>query len=244
MRNALALSLAATLLAGCASHTIEDPNGVWINQKAIDAASKGSNLRQALLANGPILEWDINTLAKQASYSNGFELAEGQLVPLKAHQWKVDFYGDSDETLSIDGDRLVQAATDSMPQQTFQLASAKTSPETPTGTGFEHALYSAYMGGDWKITDGPGVGATVRFRPDGSIEGLPGLDRYALCLAGDCATMSGEYDSLWLEKDQQGNAFIFKRDGKRLEILQALNKASENDMPELYPGVRRWLLEQ
>jgi predicted Fe-S protein YdhL (DUF1289 family) len=41
------LSLAALLLGGCASHKPEDFNGTWINQDAIDAASKAA-LREAL----------------------------------------------------------------------------------------------------------------------------------------------------------------------------------------------------
>lgn len=42
MRNALALSLLALLLGGCASNPADrDISGTWINQVAIDAAAKG-----------------------------------------------------------------------------------------------------------------------------------------------------------------------------------------------------------
>ena len=244
MRYALALSLLATLLGGCASHSPEDLNGTWINQNAIDAAAKGSNLRQALLANGPNLEWKVNVAASQATFSNGFEAGDGKLKTLKDGQWEVDFYGNYVETLSLDGDELVQAASDANPQQSFQRAETPAPIDAPAGTTFETELYKAYMGGDWKIVEGPGQGAIAHFRANGSLDGLPGLDRYALCLAGDCAAMSGEFDSLWLERNQQGNPWMFKRDGKQLEIFQAVNKAQTDEMPDLQPGPRRWLLER
>jgi hypothetical protein len=246
MRYLFALSLAGALLAGCASQKPVDPNGIWINQSAIDAAAQGGSLRQALLANGPNLEWGIDTQSAQAVYSNGFEQDEGQLVAQTPGKWKVDFYGSPSESLEIKGDRLTQAASESGPQQTFVKAKAAPagSAEVPPGTAFEEALYRAYLGGDWKIVDGPGMGGTVRFSADGRVEGLPSLDRYALCLAGDCAAMSGEYDSLWMEKNEQGSPFIFKRDGNRLEILQAINQAKDTEMPDLHPGTRRWLLQK
>ncbi|WP_038817689.1 lipoprotein, partial [Pseudomonas aeruginosa] len=48
MRRVIFLAAAATLLAGCAGTA--DPSGTWINQAAIDAASKDGKLREALLA--------------------------------------------------------------------------------------------------------------------------------------------------------------------------------------------------
>lgn len=42
MRRALILSALIGLLTGCAG-TPSDPSGVWINQAAIDAASKGGS---------------------------------------------------------------------------------------------------------------------------------------------------------------------------------------------------------
>lgn len=244
MRNALALSLAALLLGGCASHENLDPNGIWINQNAIDAAAKGGNLRQALLANGPTLEWSLDTQAGQATLYNGFELSEGRMQPQASGELKVDFYGNGEETLKVDGDQLQQSASDTSPQQNFRKTTTVVPANAPIGTSFEQALYSAYMGGNWKVVEGPGAGSTAHFLPDGRIDGLAGLDRYALCLAGDCAAMSGEFDSMWLEQKQQGNAFIFRRTGNQLEILQALNQAGENEMPDLHPGVRRWLLSK
>jgi len=244
MRHAIALTLAAVLLGGCASHAPVDPSGIWINQNAIDAAAKGGSLRQALLANGPNLEWNVNTKASQASYSNGFEAGEGTLTSTGVNTWNVSFYGNAGETLSVKGDQLLQTASDNNPQQSFVKPMKPADAGAPAGTTFEEALYGAYMGGDWKIVEGPGQGGLVHFTADGRIEGLEGLDRYALCLAGDCAAMSGEFDSMWMEKNQQGSAFIFKRDGKHLEILQAVNQAAADAMPDLHPGARRWLLEQ
>lgn len=243
MRHALALALAAALLGGCASHKPEDYNGIWINQQAIDAAAKGVSLRKALPDNGMPIEWDINVAAAQASYTNGFEIAQGQLK-LGEKQSQVDFGNGYVETLSLDGDELVQAARDSAPEQRLRRARAPAPTGARTGTTFEQALYNAYLGGEWKVLEGPGQGNTVRFGDTGSVEGLPDLDRYALCLAGDCATMSGEHDSLWLERNQQGNPWIFKRNGDQLEILRALNSAQPDEMPQLYPGARQWLLER
>ena len=243
MRFALALSLLAAVLSGCASHSNRSPDGTWINQAAIDAAAKSENLRQALLANGPNLEWQINTKANQATYSNGFELGEGKITSVANGKVHVDYYNNSDE-LSVKGDELVQAASDVGPEQHFQAPKDPAPAGAPVGASFERALYGAYLGGKWTIVSGDGQGGTVQFMPDGSVQGLPENDRYALCLAGDCAAMSGEYDSMWLEKNEQCNPWIFVRKGKQLEIFQALNKAQETEMPELHPGNRRWLLER
>ncbi|AIL64307.1 hypothetical protein [Pseudomonas alkylphenolica] len=243
MRHALALTLAAALLSGCASHKPEDYNGIWINQKAIDTAAKGVSLRQALHDNGPNFEWKVNVAAAQASFDNGFEIAEGQL---KAgdKQYQVEFSGNQVATLVLDGDELVQNTSDWAPQQSFEKARTPAPMGARTGTTFEQALYNAYLGGEWKIVEGPGQGALVHFRDNGSVEGLPNLDRYALCLAGDCADMSGNNDSLWLERNQKGAPWIFKRNGDQLEILRALNSAQPDEKPQLQPGARQWLLER
>ncbi|MHC6228072.1 hypothetical protein ACYU03_25440 [Pseudomonas sp. X10] len=243
MRHALTLSLVALLLAGCASHKPEDYNGIWINQNAIDAATKGTSLRQALASNGPNFEWKVDVARQQASYANGFEVAEGQL-DADEKQWRVTFFSDQSEHLALDGNQLIQAGNQGAPQQSFKKALSPASSTAPTGSSFEKALYGAYLGGNWKIIEGPGKGGIVHFHDNGSVDGLPELDRYALCLAGDCATISGEYDSLWLERNQRGNPWIFKRDGDSLEILRARNSAQPDEMPQLAPGPRQWLLER
>ncbi|KFE57500.1 hypothetical protein [Pseudomonas syringae] len=243
MRVALALSLIAVFLSGCASHADRNPDGTWINQAAIDAAVKGDNLRQALLANGPNLEWQINTKAGQALYSNGFEVGEGKIASADKGKLRIDYYNYV-EDLQVKGDELIQAASESGPEQRFVQPKTPAADGAPTGSSFEAALYGAYMGGKWTIVSGDGQGGKVQFLPNGSIQGLPENDRYALCLAGDCAAMSGEYDSMWLEKSEQGNAWIFSRKGNQLEIFQAVNAAQADEMPELRPGPRRWLLEK
>ncbi|MFF7706554.1 hypothetical protein [Pseudomonas sp. NPDC007930] len=245
MRHSLPALALLALLSGCASHNDRDPGGTWVNQQAIDDAVKTGNLRKALLADGPNLEWKIDSKAGEATFSNGFELGEGTFKPGPGKgQWQVDIYGSGQETLSLSGNELTQAATDSGPEQTFARPAAQPEGELPPGAAFERQLYGAFMGGNWKIVDGQGSGATVTFGADGQVTGLPGLDRYALCLGGDCAAMSGEYDSLWLERQKVGNAYIFRRDGKRLEILEAVNTAGADEMPSFQPGARRWLLQR
>ncbi|MEG5265059.1 hypothetical protein TRP66_12195 [Pseudomonas sp. JDS28PS106] len=244
MRSALAISLLAATLVGCASHADLNPDGTWINQTAIDAAVEGGNLRQALLANGPNLEWQIDTKTNQVVYSNGFEVGEGKIASAGDGKLHIDFYGNFFEDLSLKGDELVQAASESGPEQHFEKPEIAAPEGAPAGSSFEKALYDAYMGGKWTIVSGDGQGNTVQFMPDGSVQGLAENDRYALCLAGDCAAMSGEYDSMWLEKAEQGAPWIFARNGKQLEIFQALNNAGADQMPELRPGPRRWLLEK
>lgn len=245
MRKAFVFSLLAVFLGGCASDPANrDISGTWINQAAIDAAAKGGNLREALLAYGPNLEWDIDVKNAQANYSNGFERIEGKLMPEEDGMWKVNFYGSQASTLSLDGSELIQAATDSEPQQPFIRSKVSVAGDAPIGSHFERGLYSAYMGGSWRVISGPGQGGLVRFLADGQIEGLPATNGYALCLAGDCASMSGEYDSLWLQQGDTGNAHIFVRSGPRLEIFQALDSAQPDEMPQLYPGKREWLFEK
>lgn len=240
MRHALSLALAALLLGGCASHKPEDYNGTWINQDAIDAAD-GDSLRQALSEHGPILEWKIDVANQQASYSNGFEAVDGYLSA-KEDQWQASFSGGQTEQLSLDGDTL-RATSQAGEKQTFVRVKAAPA-NAPLGGSFEQALYKAYLGGDWKIIEGPGKGAVVRFAENGRVTGLPNLDRYALCLAGDCADMGGDNDSLWLERDRRGAPWIFKRDDDTLEILQAVNRAQPDEKPQLAPGARQWVLER
>jgi hypothetical protein len=176
-------------------------------------------------------------------FSNGFEVVEGQLSAVD-EQWQVAFGADHSEQLELDGDELVQAAGQNTPEQQFEKALVLAPAGAPVGSSFEKALYGAYLGGAWKIVEGPGRGGMVRFADNGSVDGLPDLNRYALCLAGDCASISGQYDSLWLERDRQGSPWIFTRDGDTLEIFQALNAAQPDEMPQLKPGARKWLLEK
>ena len=245
MRKALALSLLALFLGGCASDPADrDISGTWINQAAIDAAAKGGPLREALQAYGPNLEWDVNTKASQARYTNGFENVEGKLLGEQSGAWKVDFYGSSASELKRDGGQLQQAASENEPEQVFDRAQIPVPEGAPIGASFERALYSAYMGGSWTIASGQGEGSTVQFQADGQVSGLPGADRYALCLAGDCASMSSTNDNMWLQLNGQGNAYIFARKGKELEIFQAVNTALADEMPQYTPGERKWLLEK
>lgn len=240
MRHALPLALAALLLGGCASHKPEDFNGTWINQEAIDAAIKGGSLRQAIVDHGPLLEWKIDVANQQASYSNGFEAADGRLTAADK-DWQATFDGGQTEQLSLDG-KALQSASAADKTQTFVRTSVPA--DTSLGASFEKALYRDYLGGTWTITEGPGQGGTVRFADNGSVAGLPGPDRYALCLAGDCATMGGSHDSLWLERNQRGAPWIFKRDGDTLEIFQAVNTAQPDEIPQLAPGPRQWVLKK
>lgn len=245
MRTALALSLVALILGGCASNPADrDISGTWINQVAIDAASKGGPLREALQAYGPNLEWDVNTKAGQARYTNGFENVDGKLQGEESGAWKVDFYGSSGSELKRDGKQLNQTATENEAAQVFDRAVIPVPDGAPMGASFERALYSAYMGGDWTIVSGPGEGNSVQFQADGQVTGLPSADRYALCLAGDCASMSGGNDNMWLQLNGQGNTWIFTRKGKELEIFQAVNTAQADEMPQFMPGNRKWLLEK
>lgn len=242
MRQALPLALAALLLSGCASHKPEDFNGTWINQDAITAAVKGTSLRQALNEHGPVFEWKLDVAEQRASYSNGFEAADGQLLA-NDKQWQAQFQGGQTERFELDGDEL-QATDQAGAERTFVRAKQPAAANAPLGSSFEKALYQAYLGGDWKIVEGQGQGGVVRFTDNGGVTGLPGPDRYALCLAGDCASMGGDNDSLWLERNQRGAPFIFKRDGDTLEIFQAVNKAQADEIPQLAPGAKQWVLER
>src|SRR3990167_5486805 len=163
MRHALALSLVALLLGGCASNPADrDISGTWINQVAIDAASRGCPLREALQAYGPNLEWDVNTKAAQARYTNGFENVDGKLLGEASGAWKVDFYGSSASELKRDGKQLSQPPSENEPEQVFDRALIPVPDGAPIGASFERALYTAYMGGSWKIVNGPGEGNTDR----------------------------------------------------------------------------------
>lgn len=242
MRPLLALLLSASLLGGCAGKPV-DPSGTWINQAAIDAATEGGKLREALLAYGPNLEWRIQPQRRLATYSNGFEQGEGQLRDEDDNRWRVEFYADYHESLSLSGGELLQATSDTWPEQRFTRPATPVAVDVPLGRSFEQALYSAYLGGNWTIRQGLGNGGLVLFQPDGRVEGLPGVERYALCLAGDCAAMSGEFDSIWLQLGEQGRTWLFERDDQHLSIFEALNRAQSDEMPDYHKGERRWRLE-
>ena len=56
--------------------------------------------------------------------------------------------------------------------------------------------------------------------------------------------MSGENDSLWLQLGQQGSPWLFQRDGEQLRILEAINRAQVDEVPDYHPGQQVWLLER
>jgi len=56
--------------------------------------------------------------------------------------------------------------------------------------------------------------------------------------------MSGGYDSMWLQRNGVGNAWIFARKGKQLEIFQAINTSQADEVPSFTPGPRQWLLKK
>ncbi|WP_394560213.1 hypothetical protein [Aquipseudomonas alcaligenes] len=242
MRHLLPLALSAGLLAGCAGP--QSPDGTWINQPIIDAARTGIPLREALLAHGPNLEWRLDSQRGLAAYSNGFEAPEGRLSTSEDGQLQVDYQGDYQEHLLQQGDELVQQASAYGPEQHFSRPAQQAEAGAPLGSSFEWALYQAYLGGEWKIREGVGEGGLVLFHPDGRLEGLPGAERYALCLAGDCASMAGENDSLWLQLGNQGAPWLFERDGDQLRILEALNQSAPDEVPSYRPGRQAWLLER
>ncbi|NMY50418.1 hypothetical protein [Pseudomonas sp. WS 5011] len=242
MRCLFVALLTGVLLSGCAS-TPQDPSGTWINQAAIEAAVESGNLREALLAYGPNLEWQLDSPRQLASFSNGFERGEGRFKRQADGELRVHFYGDFEESLSLNNDELIQAQSDTWPEQRFVRAPTAPGPLTPPGSSFEQALYSAYLGGTWLIEEGLGQGGLVLFQADGSLQGLPGAERYALCLAGDCAAMSGEFDSLWLQLGDQGQGWLFEREGDQLRVFEALNRSQIDEMPNYYKGQQRWLLE-
>lgn len=241
MRQALPIVLAALLLGGCASHKPEDLNGTWINQKAIDEVVESGRVTQTLNKHGIELEWKLDVANQKASFSNGFEGVDGQLI-LNEDQWQVSTEGEEPARLTLRGDEL-KVANRTFGEQTFVRVKSPPAANAPLGGSFEKALYQAYLGGNWKIVEGQGKGASVRFGDTGNVTGLPGPDRFALCLAGDCATMGGSNDSLWLERNQRGAPFILKRDGDKLEIFQAVNRAQPDEMPVLAAGKRQWVLE-
>ncbi|WAC46343.1 hypothetical protein OU997_09335 [Pseudomonas sp. SL4(2022)] len=235
--------ISSVLLSGCASPP-QDPSGTWINQAAIDDAVERGNLREALLAYGPNLEWQIDGQRRLASFSNGFERGEGTFERDKTGPLRVHFYGDFQELLSLSNGELIQAQSDTWPEQRFVRAPAVPGALAPPGSSFEQALYGAYLGGTWLIKEGLGEGGLVLFQADGSVQGLPGAERYALCLAGDCAAMSGEFDSLWLQLGDQGQNWLFERKDDELRVFEALNSSQIDEMPNFYKGQQRWLLQQ
>lgn len=239
----LPLLLCSALLGGCASGP-DDIAGTWVNQPAIDAAAENGKLREALLAYGPNLEWRFAPQRHTAWSSNGVDVGEGHLASAGEAQWQVTFHRDFQERFALDGDELVQQPSASAPEQRFVAADTAAENEVLPGQTFEQRLYAALLGGDWEIREGAGREGLVRFHPDGRVEGLPEAERYALCLAGDCAERSTEHEILWLQNGQQGREWLFQLAGDQLSIYQADNQALHTDIPQYRPGPRVWLLER
>ncbi|MBJ9974369.1 hypothetical protein IAE35_13310 [Pseudomonas sp. S75] len=240
MRHALPTALAALVLGGCASHTPDQLNGTWINQGAIDTVVTTDRVVQTLDNAAVALEWKLDTADKTASYSTSFERVSGQLMT-DTTPWKARFEGE-DQELQLSGKRLLTLDKETGLQR-FERSDDPAAASAAWGATFEKALNRAFLGGQWRIVDGPGQGNVVRFTDDGTVSGFPALDRYALCLGGDCADMTEGRDSLWLEHDQRGAPWILKRTGKQIELYEALNRAGPTEKPHLVAGKRRWLLE-
>jgi len=237
----LPLLLYSALLGGCASGP-DDIAGTWVNRPAIDAAAENGKLREAILAYGPNLEWRFAPQRHTAWSSNGVDVGEGHLASEGDAQWRVTFHHDFQERFALDGDELVQQPSASAPEQRFVAAGSDA--DVLPGQTFERALYAALLGGDWEIREGTGREGLVRFHPDGRVEGLPEVEHYALCLAGDCAERSAEHEILWLQNSQQGREWLFQLDDDQLSIYQADNQALHTDIPQYQPGPRVWLLER
>ncbi|WP_439856591.1 hypothetical protein [Pseudomonas yamanorum] len=243
MHKLLVLSL--FLLGGCTqAPQPTDISGLWINQAAIDSAAQGRPLLRAIDAHGLNLEWNIDTRSNKAHVSNAFELGEGQLQPKAPGAWTVDYNGHGTDELQLDGNQLIQQATKNHAAQRFTRPAQPAVAHAQWGMTFRRALNSAYMGGQWKIIEGQGAGNIVVFNADGSVSGLAQNNRYELCLGGDCATQGAGNDTLYLGKGDVGDSWIFVRYGKQLEILQAINPSPPDEIPQLTPGPRKWLLEK
>lgn len=242
MRIALSLLALGLLLSGCSQS--RSPDGIWINQDAISAAKQTGKLREAILAYGPNLEWQLDSPLNRARFGNGFEIGEGALRQAQDGIWRFDLSEEQHQYLYQRGEQLEQGASDFFPKQMFTRPAIKVEPAAPLGSSFEQSLYAALLGGQWQIIEGPGQGGLVHFHPDGQVEGLPGSERYALCLAGDCADMAGEHDSLWLQLGDQGREWLFSLDGDQLSLFEAINFAAPDEKPNYRPGARRWLLER
>lgn len=237
----LFLLLGSGLLGGCASGP-DDIAGTWINQPAIDAAADSGRLREALLAYGPSLEWRFAPQRHTAWTSDGVALTEGHLAAADDAQWRVTLHAEQQESFTLDGDELVQQPSASSPEQRFSAVAA--SDDRLPGQAFEQALYAALLGGDWEVLEGAGQDGLVRFHADGRVEGLPGVEQYALCLSGDCAGRSEDEEIIWLQNDAQGSEWLYRLEDDQLSIYQADNQALHTDAPQYRPGRRVWLLER
>ncbi|MCO8164465.1 hypothetical protein NJC38_20210 [Pseudomonas sp. 21LCFQ010] len=242
MHRLLGLSLLLALLSSCAVHPERNSDGVWINQAAINAAVGSHTLRRALWANDSIMEWHINTHSGRAVFVSAIERGEGIITRAVDNQLDVRLDGVNVVELRVDQGQLFQTQSLYGPPQRFSKSTGLA--DAQPGSRFIQALNSAYLDGSWSIVSGEGQGRFVRFLPDGRVQGLADNERYQLCLGGDCASMSGANDSLWLEKSGKSELWFFVRNGRTLEIFHTVNTARSDEKPVFVSGARRWLLER
>ena len=136
-------------LGGCASHKPEDYNGTGLTRR--HRCRRRQQPAPGPEQKGPVLEWKIDTANQQASYSNGFEAVDGYLSA-KEDQWQASFTGGQTEQLDLSGDKLRVTSQNGNKQTFVKVPTA--SANTPLGGSFEKALYTAYLGGEWKIVEG------------------------------------------------------------------------------------------
>ncbi len=185
-------------IAGCAHRPAgPDLSGRWINRAAIADAVVNGSVRNAVRAHGPVLEWVLDEAHGRAQYDGGGHPGRGTLERTSTGV-TITFEGGRRTVLALRDGVLVGAGRTGA-EETFVRVQRKLVPDAaPAGAAFVRELQTALLAGSWH--DGaadPGADpGTIQFRPDGAVQGLPGVDRYELLLEGDRATSQ---DAVWLE---------------------------------------------
>jgi hypothetical protein len=231
MKARLAGGLGAALFLCCAplAPAAEPvPAGTWINQTALDAVRAAQGVRAAAGTFAPATDLTFAATGNRVTFGNQME------------QWEGTWHRTAPRRLEIaglynGGSRPPAVAQFSADGRTFKLrppggAAGKGARTYSRAVDFPSALNAALIAGRYRPPASCACGPAVTFRADGTVRGIAGYTHYAVCVAGDCASMT-DADTLTLTGKAGARVVYYRFEADRLELRSARNTAAADEKP-------------
>jgi hypothetical protein len=204
--------------------------GTWINQTALDAARAAHGVHVAAAAFSPATELTFAADSNRVTFGNQMEQWVGTWRRTGPRRFEIAglFDGGTRKDPAV-----LQLAPDN---RTFTLrapgraAGERALTFARATTGFAPALNAAVIAGRYRPPASCACGPAVTFRTDGTVRGITGYTHYAVCVAGDCASMT-DADSLTLSGKAGTKVVYYRFDGDRLELRSVRNTAAADEKP-------------